>query len=157
MLQIRGPGLNVVGPWLVPVTRVHGELVSFNDIEHYILRAAFNDMGPPVHYGLNCVTSSCPPLMSRAHTAANWRENLAKAARQFINDGQALRFENGKLYTSKIFYSWFKEDFGGTDAAVIQHLSKYCEGELAERLENYSEIAGDYYDWRLNKMEGEDE
>jgi len=153
VLQIRGPGINVVGPWLTPVATVHGKSVSFNDIEHYILRAAFDDMDPPVHYGLNCASIGCPPIAPRAHTAANWRENLAKSARQFVNSEQGLRIEDGELYTSKVYHSWFKEDFGGTDDLVLAHVKKYCNGTVAAQLEGHTEIAGDYYDWRLNKME----
>ncbi len=153
VLQIRGPGVNVVGPWLTHVATVHGKRVSFNDIEHYILRAAFDDMDPPVHYGLNCASIGCPPIAPRAHTAANWRENLAKSARQFVNSEQGLRVEDGELYTSKVYHSWFKEDFGGTDEAVLAHVKNYCNGTVAASLEGVTEIAGDYYDWRLNKME----
>lgn len=155
VLQIRGPGINVVGPWLTNVATVHGKNVSFNDIEHYILRAAFDDMDPPVHYGLNCASIGCPPIAPRAHTAENWRENLAKSARQFVNSEQGLRVENGELFTSKVYHSWFKEDFGGTDTAVLTHVKEYCNGTVAAALEGHTEIAGDYYDWRLNKMEEE--
>lgn len=153
VLQIRGPGINVVGPWLSRVATVHGKSVSFNDIEHYILRAAFDDMDPPVHYGLNCASIGCPPLAPRAHTAENWRENLANSARQFVNSEQGLRFEDGELFTSKVYHSWFKEDFGGSDATVLVHLNEYCNGTVAGQLKGITEIAGDYYDWRLNKME----
>lgn len=151
VLQIRGPGFNVVGPWLRKVARIHNRPVSFNDIEHHILRPAFNDMDPPVHYGLNCASLGCPGLTPRAHTAENWRENLEATARQYINSEHGLRFEDGLLYTSKIYYSWFQEDFGGTDESVIDHLLRFAESELAEQLRQHSAIAGDFYDWRLNK------
>lgn len=154
VLQIRGPGVNVVGPWLMPVARIHGKPVSFNDIEHFILRAAFNDMGMPVHYGLNCASMGCPSISPHAHTAENWRENLKVTAHQFVNCEHGVRFENGKLLTSKIYYSWFKDDFGGTDKTVIEHLLKYADPELAAELKKYSTISGDFYDWRLNQPGG---
>ncbi|HEX9647841.1 MAG TPA: DUF547 domain-containing protein [Alphaproteobacteria bacterium] len=154
VLQIRGPGINVVGPWLRPVAQVHGQFVSFNDIEHYILRAAFNDMGPPIHYGVNCASMGCPSLAPHAHTAQNWRQNLERIAHQFINGPEGVRFEDGQMYTSKVYHSWFKEDFGGNDKSVIEHLLKYAEPELAAELKKHSAIAGDYYDWRLNKPDG---
>jgi hypothetical protein len=108
-------------------------------------------MGPKVHYGLNCASMGCPGLMPRAHTAENWRENLEATARQYINSEHAVRFEDGLLYTSKVYYSWFQEDFGGTDQSAIDHLIQYAEPELAEKLGKVSAIAGDFYDWRLNK------
>ena len=152
VLQIRGPGLNVVGPWLKRVSVVYGQPVSFNDIEHYILRVAFLDMDVLVHYGINCASMGCPPLASRAHTAENWRENLTETAHQFINSQHGVRIENGQLYTSKIYHSWFKEDFGGTDEDVLAHFMKYADPELAEQLKNQTTIVGDHYDWRLNRM-----
>lgn len=154
VLQIRGPGINVVGPWLRPVARVHGKQVSFNDIEHHILRAAFNDMGMPVHYGVNCASMGCPSLSPRAHTGENWRENLKRTAHQFINCPHGVRVEDGKLFTSKIYYSWFMDDFGGSEAKVIEHLLQYAEPELAAELEKHHTISGDFYDWRLNQPGG---
>lgn len=151
VLQIRGPGINVVGPWLMPVARIEGQNVSFNDIEHYILRPHFNDMGPQVHYGLNCASMGCPSMPPDAHTAQNWRDNLAENARAYINSEHGVRFEEDGLYTSKIFYSWFMEDFGGSEESVIEHLRKYAGPELAERLARRSLILGDFYDWRLNE------
>ena len=151
ILQIRGPGLNVVGPWLQPVARVEGESVTFNDIEHNILRPAFNDMGPKIHYGINCASITCPSLPARAHTAVNWRESLEANARQYMRSGEAAREEDGKLYVSKFYHSWFKDDFGGTDAAVFQHLKQYASPDLAEMLDRHEAIDGDYYDWRINK------
>jgi hypothetical protein len=152
VLQIRGPGLNVVGPWLKRVGSVYGKAVSFNDIEHYILRVAFIDMELRVHYGINCASMGCPPLAPRAHTAENWRENLAETRHQFINSPHGVKIEDGRLYTSKIYHSWFKDDFGGSDENVLRHLMRYAEPALTEQLEAQTKIDGDHYDWRLNNM-----
>ncbi len=151
VLQIRGPGLNVVGPWLKPIAEISGQTLSFNDVEHYILRPYFNDMGPLVHYGLNCASMGCPSLAPRAHTAENWRDNLSATARMYVNSPHGVRFEDGELYTSKIYDSWFMDDFGGSAESSIAHLMRYAEPELAERLANHDTIVGDFYDWRLNK------
>jgi len=151
VLQIRGPGLNVVGPWLKPVAKIEGQTLSFNDIEHYILRPYFNDMGPLVHYGLNCASMGCPSLALRAHTAENWRDNLSDTARIYVNSPHGVRFEDDELYTSKIYNSWFMDDFGGSAESCIAHLMQYAEPELAERLADHDTIVGDFYDWRLNK------
>jgi len=47
------------------------------------------------------------------------------------------------LVVSSIF-KWYQEDFGGTDAGVIAHLSQYG-GPSASR------IYDDRYDWNLNE------
>ena len=151
--DIPGPGIGVFGPWRRPVATIYGRAVSFDDIEHRILRVAFNDMGIPIHYGVNCASEGCPPLAPRAHTAENWRANLAATASQFVNCPHGVRFDGDELRTSKIYHSWFREDFGGSDESVIAHLVEYAEPALARRLEGRRAIAGDFYDWRLNAVE----
>ncbi len=151
ILQIRGPGVNVVGPWLENVARIEGKSVSFNDIEHHILRPAFGDMGPPIHYGVNCASIGCPTLAVDAHTGTNWRDNLEESARLYVNSPQGVTIEDDELFVSKVYFSWFIDDFGGTDEAVIEHLMSYAEPELAEQLSAFDTITSDYYDWRINK------
>ena len=153
VLDIPGPGLGVLGPWLRPVATVAGHTVTFDDIEHRILRVHFADMGIPIHYGVNCASAGCPPLAPRAHTGANWRDNLAAAARQFVNGAHGVRIDGGELRTSKIYRSWFREDFGGSDESVVAHLIEYAEPDLARRLDGRSAIAGDFYDWRLSGVD----
>lgn len=151
--DISGPGIGVRGPWLRPVATILGRMLSFDDIEHRVLRASFNDMGVPIHYGVNCASDGCPPLAPRAHTAENWRDNLTATARQFVNSRHGVRFDGDNLRTSKIYRSWFREDFGGSDESVIAHLVEYAAPGLARRLKGRSTIAGDFYDWRLNALE----
>lgn len=151
--DIPGPGIGVRGPWLRPVATIHGRMLSFDDIEHRVLRAAFDDMGVPIHYGVNCASDGCPPLAPRAHTAENWRDNLTATARQFVNSRHGVRLDGDGLRTSKIYRSWFREDFGGSDESVIAHLVEYAAPDLARRLKGRSTIAGDFYDWRLNAVE----
>jgi hypothetical protein len=59
----------------------------------------------------------------------------------------------GKLVVSSI-YVWFKADFGGDDAGVIAHLSRYAEPALKTQLATVSSIGGNAYDWRLNQTGG---
>jgi hypothetical protein len=151
ILQIRGPGLNVVGPWLKKIARVSNTDVTFNDVEHYILRPYFNDMGLPIHYGVNCASVGCPTMAVRAHTGDNWLDNLSQSSHSFINSPQGVRIEDGQLLVSKVYYSWFIDDFGGSDATVIAHLKSYADPELAKALDKFDTISGDFYDWRLNK------
>ena len=73
--DIPGPGIGVFGPWRRPVATIYGRAVSFDDIEHRILRVAFNDMGIPIHYGVNCASEGWPaPRAARAHGGELARE-----------------------------------------------------------------------------------
>jgi len=65
---------------------------------------------------------------------------------------RGVRVDNGRLHVSSI-YTWFKEDFGGSDEAIIAHLRRYAAPALAARLESIKRVAGDSYDWSLNDLE----
>ena len=56
---------------------------------------------------------------------------------------------DGRLRVSSI-YSWFREDFGGSEAGVVAHLRRHAAPSLAARLTERTAIAGDTYDWALN-------
>jgi hypothetical protein len=113
------------------------------------MRPTFKD--PRVHYAVNCASVGCPNLMPKAWRAATLEADLDAAARAFVNHPRGARVKAGKLTVSSI-YAWFKEDFGGTDAAVIAHLRQYASAELRRKLAAISTIDGDDYDWTLNGL-----
>jgi len=57
--------------------------------------------------------------------------------------------DHGRLVVSSI-YLWFRPDFGGSDAGVIDHLKTYANSSLAASLATVTRIADHDYDWRLN-------
>jgi len=139
-----------IGPWDEPVIEVDGRRLSLNDIEHGIIRPVWQD--PRVHYILNCAASGCPNLAKEAYRGADIDARMSEAARAHVNDPRGARFtEEGRLVVSKI-YSWFREDFGGDEAAVLDHLRRYAETELEQRLEDVRAIDGYAYDWSLNDL-----
>jgi hypothetical protein len=137
------------GPWKQKVTKLKGEVLSLDDIEHGILRPVFHD--PRVHYALNCASIGCPNLRTEAFTGAKLDAQLDAAARDFINDPRGVNASEDALRVSSI-YSWFQEDFGGDDAGVIVHLKKFAAQGLAQRLDRAKQIDGDDYDWKLNDV-----
>ena len=141
------PGWFSSGPWGKKLIKVDDRPLSLDDIEHRILRPIWKD--PRVHYAVNCASIGCPNLQKQAFTAATTEEMLDRGARAYINHPRGAEIVDGELYVSSI-YSWFKEDFGGTDRGVIAHLSRYAEHPLKEKLDGVSDIAGNRYDWELN-------
>ena len=137
------------GPWKQKVTKLHGEALSLDDLEHGILRPVFRD--PRVHYALNCASLGCPNLPTEAFTGAKLESQLDAAARTFINDPRGVNASKDTLRVSSI-YSWFQEDFGGDEAGVIKHLKLYAASSLAERLNRAKRIDGYDYDWNLNDV-----
>jgi hypothetical protein len=141
------PGFFADGPWGKKLATVEGEAVSLNDIEHRILRPIWRD--PRLHYAVNCASIGCPNLRTRAWTAATVEATLEQAATDYVNSPRGVSVRDGTVTISKI-YDWFHEDFGGTDAGVLNHLLKYASPAMRQRLAAIGAIHDVTYDWRLN-------
>lgn len=141
------PGLFASGPWDKKLLAVEGIDVSLNDIEHRILRPIWRD--PRVHYGVNCASVGCPNLLTEAYTGAAIDKMLDAAARAYVNTARGAKIDESGLTVSSI-YVWFKDDFGGTDQGVIDHLTRYAKPDLRAALEGRSSIDAHAYDWALN-------
>ena len=141
------PGLLGVGPWDKKLVTVEGEELSLNDIEHRILRPIWND--PRIHYGVNCASIGCPNLATSAYTGAALDSALDAAARSYVNDPRGVTIRNGQVTVSRI-YDWFIEDFGGSEAGVIDHLKRHAVGETAVALNRINDLSDTAYDWSLN-------
>ena len=61
-----------------------------------------------------------------------------------------MQFADGRLTVSSI-YKWFADDFGGAESAVLAHLARFAEPELAARLAGYDGRIRYDYDWSLNE------
>lgn len=145
------PGLFADGPWGRKLATVAGEGLTLDDIEHRILRPIWRD--PRLHYAVNCASLGCPDLPAAAFTGANAEAALEAATRAYINHPRGARIERGRLVASKI-YSWFQEDFGGSEAGVLAHLARYAGPELAAALRDRTRIDDYEYDWALNDSTG---
>lgn len=143
-----GSGLLSTGPWKEEYILVYGEVLSLDDIEHGIVRPIFDDAR--IHYALNCAAISCPDLGKRAYRGAELDARLDAAARAYVADPRGVRIDGkGRLIASKI-YSWFKEDFGDSQANVLAHIRRYASDELKAELADRRKINRYAYDWSLN-------
>ena len=141
------PGFFADGPWGKQLLLIEGQAVSLNDIEHRILRPLWQD--PRLHYALNCASLGCPNLQPAAFRAETMEAMLEQAAAAYVNHPRGASVEDNKLYVSSI-YSWFRDDFGDDNAAVIAHLQRYAAPPLRGALSAGMRISGDRYDWSLN-------
>jgi len=97
-----------------------------------------------IHFGINCASFSCPPLLNEAFTAQMVDAQLDKLARNFINDPKRNLIAEDRLQLSKIFY-WFSKDFK-TNGTLIDFLSIYSEKTINPKARTtYMD-----YDWSLN-------
>ena len=136
------------GPWRDIHAMVAGHPLTLDNIEHDILRPIWRDSR--IHYGVNCASIGCPNLAPEAYTAENLERLLDQAARDYVNHprGVTLRDEASGVVSS--IYFWYREDFGDSEAGVLEHLRKYAEGDLAEQLRDFNGSLDHEYDWSLN-------
>lgn len=138
------------GPWKAKVLNVVGVDLSLDDIEHGILRPVFKD--PRVHYAVNCASFGCPNLATQAFTGAGLEAQLEAGARAYVNHPRGIAFESGNIVASSI-YKWFQADFGGSEAAVLNHVRKYARKDLKSKLASKTAIDSYRYDWSLNDIQ----
>ncbi len=141
------PGLFAKGPWGKTLLRIEGEAMSLDDIEHRILRPIWRD--PRIHYAVNCASIGCPNLQPRAFTRANTEALMTVGARDYVNHRRGVRVGGGGVTASSL-YSWFKSDFGGSDAGLIAHLRRHAMPDLNAELARARSIGDHGYDWSLN-------
>ena len=117
--SIKDLGSLLTSPWEPVLVTVEGRELSLNDIEHEILRKAFEE--PRLHFALNCASVSCPPLASREYTADNLDFMLDEVCSRALHDtawfdpsGCGGAYGSGTIRLSKLF-DWFSDDFGGED------------------------------------------
>tara|TARA_R110001632_G_scaffold26609_3_gene71852 strand:- start:539 stop:1447 length:909 start_codon:yes stop_codon:yes gene_type:complete len=128
-------------PWDQRLWKLGSKWYNLDEIEHQILRK----MGDPrIHFGINCASFSCPPLLNEAFTAETVDAQLEKLAIQFINDSKRNTITTNSIEVSKIF-NWFSKDFK-TDGSLIDFLNKYSETPISPNAKTrYMD-----YDWTLN-------
>ncbi len=138
------------GPWDDVHARVTGEELTLNHMEHGILRPLWQD--ERIHYAVNCAAYGCPHLLDTAFTAANTEELLEAGARDYVNNFRGVDVVDDDFIVISSIYDWYAEDFGNTEATVMEHLRQYAAGELAAFLEGFEGAVEYDYDWSLNEQ-----
>jgi hypothetical protein len=103
--------------------RVGGEMLTLDDIENRL-----RDMKDSrIHFAIVCASKSCPPLASRAYTAAGLNDALERQGRAFVNDPSKNLIDKpkGRVALSKIF-SWDRKEFERDGGALLKFVSRYA-------------------------------
>ncbi|RCS26064.1 DUF547 domain-containing protein [Polaribacter sp. WD7] len=146
-----------------PRVKIAGEVLSFDDIEHGIIRKSRvkislgylkkwfnpkwerklridNDIDWRVHFALNCGAKSCPPVA--IYSSKNLDKEFDFMTTEYLKE-QTIYNEETRTAKSVALMSWFRGDFGGKSGAC-KILKKYgITPEEAKNLEFKS------YDWTL--------
>ncbi|MBI4482909.1 MAG: DUF547 domain-containing protein [Acidobacteria bacterium] len=138
---------------------VGGKELSFNHIEHQILRPRFGE--PRIHFMINCASLSCAPLPREAATAENLERLLQQQAQRFFRlpwNARVDRQEN-QVYLSK-YFDWFPEDFTGwygkkfgkSKATVVDYVKLFLPDQDRRYLDAHGDAEVEFvsYDWSLN-------
>lgn len=141
------PGLFSIGPWGAHLIIINKTSLSLDDIDNRIIRPIWND--PRTHYALNNGTIGAPNLSRHSYHGDTLDEQLNNAATTYINSLRGTHIVDGKLIVSKI-YEWYLEDFGGTVADLILHLSEFAKPPLRAQLKQINNINSYIYNWHLN-------
>jgi hypothetical protein len=143
------------GPWHEKLVRAGGRVYDLDDVEHDIIRKQWKE--PRIHFALVCAAMGCPPLRSEAYTGAKLEEQLAEQARLFLLESPAknrVDLKEGTVYGSMIYVKYYREDFGGTDAAIGSYLAGYYPDgpEKQLLLSGKFKLVPTPYDWTLNSQ-----
>lgn len=140
-----------IGPWARKDLVVNDTQISLNDIEHGIIRPAFNE--PRIHYALNCAATSCPNLAPQAWQAEGLDAALDAAEQAYLADPRGVRVDaHGRIVASKIFI-WFQEDFGENGAEVAARLASIAPDPTGAAIAARGRIDRYEYDWALNESQ----
>jgi hypothetical protein len=143
--------------------QIGNRLLSFDDIEHVILRRnsfkfGFGYLRMPlfagnlrkfmlkkhdfrIHFALNCGAESCPPI--KAYKPATISEQLHSATKSFLEQDCAFGEKENIIIVSRLLL-WFHGDFGG-QKGILKILKHY--GILPE--DKNPRIAFKPYNWNL--------
>lgn len=127
--------------------QVGGTERSLADIEDNSLRKAFGE--PRIHFAIVCASTSCPWLSRNAYTPANVMAQLEQDAIRFIGAERNVKIDiSAKTVTTSEIFKWFRADFGGTEAAVLQFLGRYTKKARLD--EPGWKLKYQSYDWSIN-------
>ncbi|MEP7344094.1 MAG: DUF547 domain-containing protein [Gemmatimonadaceae bacterium] len=144
--------ISLKGPWTERMARVGGESYTLLHIENEIIRNRYHD--PRIHFAIVCASLGCPPLRSEAFTGPDLEGQLDDQARTFLLESPSKnRVDVAKrtVFASPIF-GWYREDFGGSDAAVGNFIAQYYPAgpERDLLLSGDFSLKETYYDWSIN-------
>jgi hypothetical protein len=136
-----------VGLWKQSVIEINHTPLSLDDIKNRIIRPIWND--PRTLYAVNNATIGAANLSNQAYRGVSLEGQLNNAATSYINSLRGVEVIEGKLVLSQLF-EWYKEDFGGSNKNVIQHIEHFAKEPLLSQLKHVNTVDCYSYNWHLN-------
>lgn len=143
------PELFREGPWQQKVLTIEGHQVSLNDIKNLILRPIWHDAR--ILYTLHTGHIGSPYIQPFAWTPERFDAHIDTVIHDYINHPYTVSISSDGVLTLSSFYDWYSEDFVEGEATLLDHLAKYADKPLQEKLKAVdSEFVYDY-DFSLNE------
>ncbi len=136
-------------PFKAKIVRIQGSALSLDDITDRILRSIYRDAR--FAYAVSSATLGCANISAEAFNGATLDQQLETAAQDYVNHSRAFVVVDGEVRASMI-YSWWKDDFGGSEQGVLRHALKFADPTLRAQLSAAVKITfdPDYYKDGLN-------
>lgn len=153
-------GSGLTKPWQIEFVPLLGQTVTLDNIEHDMIRGSGRYNDPRIHFGVNCASIGCPPLINEAFTGEKVDAQLEKATQDFLTD-RNRNFISGEVVTVSKIFDWYRGDFeaGWRDAIDLgEFLAIYGDSLGLDAEQSEALAAGEYdiqfseYDWRLNDV-----
>lgn len=132
---------------------VGGKATTLHDLEQRIRE--YED--PRVHFALNCMSNSCPPLRREAYSGEALDGQLKDQGNRYLNDPRgAVAGQDGQVDVSRIFKMYegdfldaYRKKTGKSDATLLEAAREYAPE--SSPLKSATGVRIMKYDWSLNR------
>jgi hypothetical protein len=134
---------------------VAGETSTLNALEERHVRRLDPrgvSIDPRIHFVVNCASTDCPPLASRAYVGATMQKSLEDQTRAYLSrPGEcALDVGNKRVFVVQLF-EWYASDWGG-EQNVRKFIAKYAPDVAAQVVDPTWDLDFRPYDWAPNAL-----
>jgi hypothetical protein len=144
------------GVFLLDFFPVGGDSTKMNldTLERKYVRSADD---PRVHFAINCMSRSCPPLRREAYEGAHLDQQLADQGHRFLSDPRgAQKLDEDTVGLNAIFWKFYPEEFKaaflhrtGAPGDLLQALRVYAND--VSPVNSSTKWRGMEYDWHVNR------
>jgi hypothetical protein len=134
---------------------VGGKEMNLDSIEKTYVRSVGD---PRIHFALNCMSHSCPPLRAEPYEGSKLDQQLDDQGRIYLSDERGVvKKDNETVKLSEIFAKFYTDEWidaykkksGKTDATLIEAIRPYAAKDSP--VQTATKYEAMTYDWSLNK------
>ncbi|MBM3845409.1 MAG: DUF547 domain-containing protein [Verrucomicrobia bacterium] len=148
--SIRQIGGLLGNPWKLKEVRIHGDLMTLDELEHDVIRKRYAE--PRIHFAVVCAAKGCPTLRLEPYEGEKLDLQLEDQARGFMATAEKNRLDASRktLWLSPIF-DWYRSDFEAAAGTLQSYVQPRLPEDKAKLLLNSTwKIRFTTYDWSLN-------